>query len=102
MKNDVLKIFAQKAKRRLVGKEIPVNAKVKIIPDEDEDFRDRVSNLLSQEGVVSNPVHYLIDEKIMKGLNEENRERYLLATLDRYNSLRREMEALAMFQNQVI
>ena len=102
MKNDVLKIFAQKAKRRLIGKELPVNAKVKIISDEDKDFRDRVSNLLAQQGVISNPVQYLIDEKIMKDLNEENRERYLLATLDKYNSLRREIEALAMFQNQVI
>lgn len=102
MKNDVLKIFAQKAKRRLVGRENFSNTKIKIIPNEDESFKDRVSNLLAQEGVVSNPVQYLIDEKIMKGLDEENRERYLLSTLDRYNSLRREMEALAMFQNQVI
>jgi len=102
MKNDVLKIFAQKAKRRLVGRENIVNTKIKIIPDEDESFKDKVSNLLAQQGVVSNPVQYLIDEKIMKGLDEQNRERYLLSILDRYNSLRREMEALSMLQNQVI
>lgn len=102
MKNDVLKIFAQKAKRRLVGRENVVNTKIKIIPDEDESFKDKVSNLLAQQGVVSNPVQYLIDEKVMKGLDEENKERYLLSTLDRYNSLRREMEALSMMQNQVI
>ena len=43
MKNDVLKLIAQKAKRRLVGKEAVVNAKIKVISNEDEDFKSKVS-----------------------------------------------------------
>ena len=82
MKNDVLKSFAQKAKRRLVGGTMPSSAKIKVISNEDVGFRSKVEFLLSQEDVVTNPVHYLIDDKIFQGMSEEARERYLLNTLD--------------------
>ena len=83
-KNDILKTFAQKAKRRLVGKEQPAAAKIKVISNEDEDFKSKVEFLLSQETLVTNPVHYLIDEKIFAKMNDNEREFYLLSTLDKY------------------
>ncbi len=93
MKNDVLKLIAQKAKRRLVGKEAVVNAKIKVISNEDEDFKSKVEFLLSQESVVSNPVHYLIDDRILNNMAESQREKYLLDTLDKYNSLKNKLES---------
>lgn len=94
-KSDILKSFAQKAKRRLVGKETPVSAKIKVISNEDEDFKSKVEFLLSQEDLVTNPVQYLIDEKEFSKLDEAQKERYLLSTLDKYNSLRRQIENLS-------
>lgn len=92
MKNDVLKIIAQKAKRRLIGKEAVTNAKIKVISNDDEDFKSKVEFLLSQESVVSNPVHFLIDDKILNNMAENQREKYLLDTLDKYNNLRSKLD----------
>lgn len=93
-RNDFLKNFAQRAKRRLVGKETTpkVNARIKVISNEDLEFKNKVQQLLSQEDVITNPVHYLIDEHALKNMNEPARERYLLATLDKYISTKRELE----------
>lgn len=90
--NDALKSFAQRAKRRLAGKEVKSQAKIKVIETEDVEFKSKVDFLLSQEGVVTNPVHYLMDDKILKNMDEASRERYLLSTLDKYSSLRHEMD----------
>lgn len=95
MKSDVLKSIAQKAKRRLIGRETPVSAKIKVISNEDEEFKSKVEFLLSQDGVITNPVHYLMDDKILKNMNEEAKERYLLTTLDKYNSLRQQLEHIS-------
>lgn len=92
MYSDVLKNFAQKAKRRLVGKEKVTNAKIKVISNEDEDFKSKVEFLLSQEDVVTNPVHYLIDDKILKNMQEHERERVLLSTLDKYIATKKQLE----------
>lgn len=97
MYNDVLKNFAQKAKRRLVGKEKVTSAKIKVISNEDEDFKSKVEFLLSQEDVVTNPVHYLIDDKILKNMQEQERERYLLNTLDKYMALKKQIENSANY-----
>ncbi len=91
----MLKNFAQKAKRRLIGKENTTNTKIKVISNEDEEFKSKVEFLLSQEGIVTNPVHYLVDDKKMKKMDEEERERYLLTTLDKYNSLRNQLEKIS-------
>ena len=97
MKNDFLKVFAQKAKRRLVGKEnVPV-AKIKVSAKDDEDFRGRVETLMAQEGVVSNPVQYLLDNKKLKGMTDSARERYLLSTLDKYTALRNKFDDVATY-----
>ena len=92
MKNDVLKNFAQKAKRRLVGKETAPSTKIKVISNDDVEFRTKVEDLLSREEVVTNPIHYLIDDKIYSHMNEAERERYLLSTLDKYTRFREQIE----------
>lgn len=97
MYSDVLKNFAQKAKRRLVGKEKVTNAKIKVISNEDEDFKSKVEFLLSQEDLVTNPVHYLIDDKILKNMEENEKERYLLNTLDKYIALKKKIENSARY-----
>ena len=95
--NDVLKNFAQKAKRRLVGRDkIPI-AKIKVITNDDAEFKTKVENLLAQEEVVTNPVRYLMDDKIYKALEGEARERYLLSTLDKYNSFRNQLENISTY-----
>ena len=95
--SDFLKSFALKAKRRLVGKENVSNAKIKVISNADEDFKSKVEFLLSQEEVVSNPVQYLMDEKVLKNLSGEERERYLLLTLDKYNLFKNQIEHVSSY-----
>lgn len=95
--SEVLKSIAQKAKRRLVGREKTVNAKIKVISNDDIEFRNKVEFLLSNEEVITNPVHYLMDEKLLKGLEGEAKERYLLSTLDKYNSFKNQIENSAAY-----
>lgn len=92
MNSEMLRNFAQKAKRRLVGKERTVCAKIRVISNEDDDFKSRVEFLLAQEEVVPNPVKYLIDDKQMRGMSSEAKERYLLNTLDKYCMLKNKLE----------
>jgi hypothetical protein len=102
MKNDILKLIAQKAKRRLVGKEEHFsNAKIKII-HEDEDFKSKVESLLLMDDVVTNPVQYLLDDNVFKNMNDSQKERYLLSTLDRYNALRRQIGTLHSLNQKVM
>ena len=91
-KNEALKIIARKAKKRLAGRENCVTAKIKIISNEDVEFKSKVEYLLSQEDVVTNPVHFLIDDKIFKNMDDASRERYLLSTLDKFSALRSQLE----------
>lgn len=95
--NDVLKSIAQKAKRRLVGKENNVEAKIKVITNEDLEFRSKVENLLTQETVVENPLHFLMDNEVFNKLKDEARERYLLSILDKYNSFKNEIENITSY-----
>lgn len=92
MRNDMLRNFAQRAKRRLVGKENVPTMKIKVISNDDEEFRNKVEDLLSRDEVVSNPMHYLIDDKIFSNMNEIERERYLLSTLDKFSRFREQIE----------
>jgi len=91
---EALKSFALKAKRRLVGKENNITAKIKVISNEDVEFKNKVEYILSQDDVITNPVQYLMDERVMKNMDENEKERYLLNTLDKYNSLRNQIENL--------
>ena len=91
---DFLKNFAQKAKRRLVGRDKIAPAKIKVISNDDENFKSKVKNLLEQEEVVTNPIHRLMDDKVLSGLNEQARERYLFSTIDKYNRLKSQIEGV--------
>lgn len=91
-KSEVLKTFALRARKRLVGEKMPVSTKIKVIENTDQDFENRVEFLLSQEDVVTNPVQYLMDDKILKTLNDSEKERYLLSTLDKFSSFRAKTE----------
>lgn len=93
--NDVLKNFAQRAKRRLVGRDNVPQAKIKVIENDDEDFKSKVENLLSSEEVITNPIQYLIDEKIFKNLEDSAKERYLLNTLDKYMQFKNQIENIS-------
>ena len=97
--NDVLRFIAQKAKRRLIGKDVVSSAKIKVISNEDEEFKSKVENLLSQKDVVTNPVHYLIDDKVFSVLDGEAKERYLLSTLDKYNSIKNQNEKVSSYSS---
>ena len=92
-KNDLLKSFAQNAKRRLVGRENVCSAKIKIISNEDEEFRGKVEKLLAQDEVVTNPMKYLIEDKVFRVLDSDEKERYLLSTLDKYISMKNQFES---------
>lgn len=96
-KNDFLKTVALRAKRRLVGKETAPNTKIKIITNEDEDFKSKVEFLLSQEDVITNPVHYLMDDKILKNMDDKAKERYLLSTIDKYNKFKEQIETATTY-----
>lgn len=99
--SDVLKSFAQKAKRRLVGREVVSSAKIKVITNEDEDFKSKVEYLLAHDDVITNPIHFLMDDKILNGLNsEEAKERYLLSTLDKYNSFKNQIENVSTYPSR--
>ncbi len=89
---EFIRNFAIRARRRLVGKENAVNVKIKVISNDDPEFKSKFENLQSQKEVVSNPLKYLMDEKLMKKMDEESKERYLLSVLDKYCALRNQVE----------
>ena len=82
--NDILKNFALRAKNKLLGKDNKdvVPAKIKTISFKDEAFKEKVEYLMDNEDEIFNPMHFLMDEKLMKTLDSEQKERYLLSTID--------------------
>lgn len=91
MRNDILKSFALKAKKKLLGKENEVRAKIKVISFEDEAFKEKVEYLVSKEDEIFNPIHFLMDDKVMKSLDSAGKERYLLSTIDKYMRYKNEI-----------
>lgn len=91
MRNDILKSFALKAKKKLLGKENEVRAKIKVISFEDEAFKEKVEYLVSKEDEIFNPIHFLMDDKVMKALDSAGKERYLLSTIDKYMRYKNEI-----------
>lgn len=93
MREDVLRIIALRAKKKLLGRENvkESTAKIKRISNEDYAFREKVEYLMSRDDEIFNPIHFLMDEKIMKNLNGEGKERYLLSTIDKYNRYKNEI-----------
>ena len=91
MRNDILKSFALKEKKKLLGKENEVRAKIKVISFEDEAFKEKVEYLVSKEDEIFNPIHFLMDDKVMKTLDSAGKERYLLSTIDKYMRYKNEI-----------
>lgn len=91
MRNDILKSFALKAKKKLLGKENEVRAKIKVVSFEDEAFKEKVEYLVSKEDEIFNPIHFLMDDKVMKTLDSAGKERYLLSTIDKYMRYKNEI-----------
>lgn len=91
MRNDILKSFALKAKKKLLGKENEVRAKIKVISFEDEAFKEKVEYLISKEDEIFNPIHFLMDDKVMRSLDSAGKERYLLSTIDKYMRYKNEI-----------
>lgn len=92
MRNDILKNFALRAKKKLLGKEKEkVTAKFKTITVQDDEFKEKVEYLLSKDEEIFNPIHFLMDDKILKNMDEASRERYLFSTIDKYNRFKNEI-----------
>ena len=92
MRNDILKNFALRAKKKLLGKEKEkVAAKFKTISIEDDEFKGKVEYLLCKDEEIFNPIHFLMDDKILKNMDEASKERYLFTTIDKYNRFKNEI-----------
>ena len=91
--NDILKNFALRAKNKLLGKETKnsINVKVKTISFKDDAFKEKVEYLMDRENEIFNPMHFLMDDKLLKTLDSEQKERYLLETIDKYLRFKNEI-----------
>lgn len=91
--NDILKNFALRAKNKLLGKDTreSVNTKIKTISFRDDAFKEKVEYLMDKEDEIFNPMHFLMDDKVLKSLDSQQRERYLLMTIDKYNRYKEEI-----------
>ena len=91
--NDILKDFALRAKNKLLGKDTreSVNTKIKTISFRDDAFKEKVEFLMDKEDEIFNPMHFLMDDKVLKSLDSEQKERYLLTTIDKYNRFKNEI-----------
>ena len=91
--NDILKNFALRAKNKLLGKDTreSVNTKIKTVSFRDDAFKEKVEFLMDKEDEIFNPMHFLMDDKVLKSLDSEQKERYLLTTIDKYNRFKNEI-----------
>ncbi len=95
MKNDILKMLANKAKNRLINKNLRntySNVEVKIITKNDDNFYNKVKEIMNEETYVCNPLKRLMDEDKLMKLDARGRERYLLETIEKYQEARRKIE----------
>ncbi len=95
MKSDALKALALRAKNRLLNKGLRdtySNANIKVINNRDEEFVEKVRDVLDREDAMTNPLKYLMDESRLLKLDPKARERYLLETIERYQNAKREIE----------
>lgn len=95
MKSDALKALALRAKNRLLNKGLRdtySNANFKVINKRDNDFVEKVKDVMEKEDAVTNPLKYLMDEKRLMNLDPRARERYLLETIEKYQAARKEIE----------
>lgn len=95
MKSDVLKNLAMRAKNRLLNKNLRntySTADIKIIDNTDDEFYNKVKEVVSQNEPISNPLKYLMDDSVLLSLDAKGRERYLFQTIDKYRTARERLE----------
>ncbi len=91
MKSDLLKALALKAKNRLINKnnkETQTIRTVKILPENDKQFYDKVKAILQNEDYSLSPMKFLMDEDKLMKLDAVGKERYLLETIDKFNKVK--------------
>ena len=91
MRNDILKILANRAKNRLMNKSLRdtySNASIKIINNNDDKFYNKVKEMLTENKNITNPIKRLMDESKLIKMNSLQREKYLFETIVKYNSAR--------------
>ncbi len=100
MKSDILKQLALKAKNRLINKSTnddkiglkESDYRIKIIKSGDEQFYDKVKNLLERDEDILNPIKELMDEAVLNKMTSGEKEKYLLETVDKYTKFRNIIE----------
>ena len=95
MRSDMLKALAMKAKNRMINKNLRntySNIDVKIINNNDEEFYEKVKEIMDEEDYVCNPLKRLMDDGKMMRMDPRGRERYLLETIEKYQEARRRIE----------
>lgn len=101
MGNQILKRLAVKAKNRLINRECTgvnkdkknvysANVKFKIISNDDIDFIDRAKALKEED--LLNPISKLMDNEYFLKLSPQNKEKYLLDTIDKYAKFRKKLD----------
>ena len=91
MRNDILKIMANRAKNRLMNKSLKdkyPNVSIKIISNNDDKFYNKVKEMLNKNKNVTNPIKLLMDENKLIKMNSLQREKYLFETINKYISAR--------------
>ena len=95
MKNDMLKTLAMRAKNRMINKNLRntySNADIKIIKNTDDDFIAKVRALMSEDNQMCNPLKRLMDSEKMLRMDARGKEKYLLDTIEKYQSARKLIE----------
>ena len=95
MKNDLLKALALKAKNRMTNKNLRntyCGVDVKIINNNDENFYNKVKEIMNENTYVCNPLKRLMDDNKLLKLDARGKERYLLETIEKYQEARRRIE----------
>ena len=94
MKSNMLKILANKAKKRMMNRNSveEIDARIKIIESKDEDFIEKVKSVLASEEKSRHPMKYLMDSKKLMSLDECSKERYLLETAEKYLKIKAKIE----------
>ena len=96
MRNRTIKNLAICAKNRLIQKSgkvvspIADNVTFKIIMDKDEAFFEKVKNLLAENSIT--PIKELMDKKHYDGLDDFGKQKYLLDTIEKFQTTKRRIE----------
>lgn len=93
--NNILKMLANKAKNRLINKNLRntySNVDIKIITRNDDNFYNKVKEIMDEKTYVCNPLKRLMDEDKLMKMDARARERYLLETIEKYQEARHKIE----------